>query len=375
MKLDRNTLTTLITLFYIGLFSNIVVSQNFENVVEEDLFFTSLFAQDSAGVTGADGMYSVLLPNGQTLWIFGDTFLGKVNADGSRNKIDPVFVRNAVAIQEGNKLITYFGKTAERDASFLIPPGAPVGKVFSEDSLWFWPGDAYVENGRVKLFLSSFYQAGEGGWGFKWTGTWIATLNLPDLKLEDLSRIDIPLNPEIHWGHAVFDEDPVFLYVYGLGSSKPFAARIPKAKNGKTKVSDYSQWQFLSGSDWVTSAGEAKPMLDFKGAEQFSVFKLDDKFVYLSQEGGFSNKIYTFVAETPFGEWQDSTCIYSVPEFENEHLFAYNALAHPQFVKYGKLLVSFCVNSFEMADVFKNADNYRPRFIRVPVKTILKEQQ
>jgi len=353
MKLDIKMLSTLVTLFYIGLFLNILVAQNLKN---------------------ADGMYSLLLPNGQTLWIFGDTFLGKVNTDGSRDKIDPVFVRNAVAIQEGNKLITYFGKTGERDASFIIPPGAPVGKVFSEDSLWFWPGDAYMENGKIKLFLSSFYQAGEGGWGFKWTGTWIATLSLPDLQIEDLSNIHVPLMPEIHWGHAVYNEDSDFLFVYGLGSSKPFVARIPKTKNGKAKVSDYSKWQFLSGSGWVTSADKAKPMLDFKGAEQFSVFKLDDKFVYLSQQGGFSNKIYTFVAENPFGEWQDSICIYSVPDFDNEYLFAYNALAHQQFTKGGKLLVSFCVNSFEMADVFKNANNYRPRFIRVPIDLILGKQ-
>ena len=363
----------LIVLILLVLSSNAIKAQKKNTDVEKDNFITTLFARDSCGMTGADGMYSVLLPNGQSLWIFGDTFLGKVNSDGSRDKIDPVFVRNAVAIQNGNQLTTYYGNSGNRDASFIVPPDAPVGIIFSEDSLWFWPGDAYVDGEKVKLFLSSFYQASEGGWGFKWTGTWIATLNLPNLELEDLSRIDLPLQPEIHWGHAVCDEDPEFLYVYGAAKAKPHVARIFKDKSGKARVSEYSQWRFLSGTKWVATATEAKPMINFEGSEQFSVFKLNDKFIYLSQAGGFSNEIYTFIAETPYGDWLDSTLIYSVPTFENEQLFSYNAVAHPQFIKDGKLLVSFCVNSFEMSDVFTDVNNYRPRFIRIPVEMILKE--
>lgn len=51
---------------------------------------TSLFTaygNDNSRVddwTGADGTYSLRLPSGRELWIFSDTFLGRVNPDGSR---------------------------------------------------------------------------------------------------------------------------------------------------------------------------------------------------------------------------------------------------------------------------------------------------
>ncbi|HPS51075.1 MAG TPA: hypothetical protein PK892_10265, partial [Bacteroidales bacterium] len=40
-----------------------------------DRKFMKMFARDCCGVTGADGEYSVLLPDGRTVWIFGDSFL------------------------------------------------------------------------------------------------------------------------------------------------------------------------------------------------------------------------------------------------------------------------------------------------------------
>ncbi|MEE4608513.1 MAG: DUF5005 domain-containing protein, partial [Desulfobacteraceae bacterium] len=49
-----------------------------------DPFFNRLFARTGGGWTGGDGTLSVPLGDGRTLWLFGDSFLGKVNPDGSR---------------------------------------------------------------------------------------------------------------------------------------------------------------------------------------------------------------------------------------------------------------------------------------------------
>ena len=46
--------------------------------------FNRQFTRLGDGWTGADGTYSVALPDGRTVWMFGDTFLGRVNPDRSR---------------------------------------------------------------------------------------------------------------------------------------------------------------------------------------------------------------------------------------------------------------------------------------------------
>ena len=361
---------SLVLIFFL-MVSSVLLAQQSENNAETDTLFTKMFQRDCCGITGVDGIYSILLPNGNSLWIFGDTFLGTVNEDGSRDKIDPIFIRNSVAVQSAYNLRTYYGKTNNRETSFLIPPDAPVGAVFSEDSLWFWPGYAFVYGKEVKIFLSSFYQKSEGGWGFQWTGTWIASVDYETMELISLDKIEIPTNTEIHWGHAVCDEADDFLYVYGLGSGKPYVARISKEFNGQAVVKNANNWMYYDGKSWMKDINDIVPMDDFGGSEQFSIFKIGNKFVYLSQGGGFSNGIFTLNSSTPYGPWSKPKKIYEVPAFDNKNVFAYNALAHPQFTKEGKLLVSFCVNSFEMEDVFVNADNYRPRFVRIPIADIL----
>jgi hypothetical protein len=333
-----------------------------------DKQFTQFFARDCCGMTGADGIYSVLLPDGKTAWIFGDTFLGTVNEDLSREKRHPIFVRNAIAVQDGDNLTTYYGKANGREASLVIPEGAPVGGPFSEDSLWYWPGDGFIENGKLKVFLSRFYQASEGNWGFKWDGTALATFSIPYIKLEEVEVFDLGPGPEVHWGHAICDEDPDHTYIYGLAvDKKPYVARAPK--------NDISgQWEFFSGSGWSPNPADIVPMIEFNGAEQFSIFKYGDKYVFVSQTGGFSSKVHSMISDNPYWGWKNETYLFTaIPPVADSNLFVYNALAHPQFIKNDELLVSYCVNSFELEDLFKDARKYRPMFYRVPMAMILGE--
>ena len=51
--------------------------------------------QRNHGWNGADGAYSVLLRGGWTGWVFSDTFVGKVEADGSRR--NNAFLHNSWA--------------------------------------------------------------------------------------------------------------------------------------------------------------------------------------------------------------------------------------------------------------------------------------
>ena len=68
--------------------------------------------------------------------------------------------------------------------------------------------------------------------------------------------------------------------------------------------------------------------------------------------------------------------LYTVPEpSEDSELYSYNAMAHPQYSKDGKLLVSYCINSHRPGRLWEDVSVYRPRFLRVPYSLILGQDQ
>jgi len=335
--------------------------------------FIKMFARNCCGVTGADGEYSVLLPDGRTVWIFGDSFLGTVNPDRSREKRSPWFIRNAMAVQEKDTLRSLYQVIDGWESSLVIPPGAPKGSQFSEDSLWYWPGDGFIEKDKLQVFMTGFYQAVPGNWGFKWVGANIATFSLPDLKLEAIHSFNYPTDAEVHWGHAVCDDDEDFTYIYGASDKDKhiYVARAPR-KN------ILAPWEFYTGTEWVNDSRKAMPMLRIMGSEQFSVFKYNGKYVILIQEGGFmTGEICSYYSDQPYAGWKNRRvlCHTRLPEDveSQKNLFAYNSVAHPQFIENGELLISTCINSFEVEDVFQDASKYRPVFQRVPVSKIFEE--
>jgi hypothetical protein len=328
--------------------------------VRIDHVFTNQFIRNCCGFTGGDGTYSVLLPDGRTVWIFGDTFLGTVNPDRSRPRLSPMFIRNSAVVQEGDSLRTLYHGTPENYASWIIPaPKMGIHGLLPEDSLWFWPGDGFIEGGKLRVFLSEFIQADTGMWGFEWRGTWLASFSLPGIEQESLIQIPHGLKNGVHYGHCICTDDQ-YIYVYGAKLGKVHAARYKKERMAEG-------WEFYTGKTWSTSPELSMPLSNFIGSEQFSIFKYQNKFLMVNQLSGmFGNTIYGFVADTPVGPWSKGNLLYTTPEM-GKNLFTYNAVAHPQFTSNGEILISYNVNSFILGDHFINADIYRPRFIRVPV--------
>ncbi|TRX59604.1 DUF5005 domain-containing protein [Fulvivirga sp. M361] len=328
-----------------------------------DSAFTNMYMPRGDQFTGGDGVYSAKLPDGRTVWIFGDTFLGNVTPDNRRIKTDPLYIRNSFVIPEEGQLTTFHQGEPHEYKSMMIPPEVADGSSgFSELDLWYWPGDAFIEEGNLNVFVSKFYQKEKDMWGFRFVETELFEFSLPDfqqLRVNDFGDLD-----SIHFGHAVCPTE-TFTYIYGLKNQFPYVARAPKGKvRGK--------WEFYNGSSWVSDAKKAVPMVKFSGSEQFSVFQWDETFIMIMQEGGLGRKIYSFIAKTPYGPWTNQQMIYKTPLLDNcKDCWTYNALAHPQFTEEDMLLISYNTNSMVLQDHYDNALIYRPRFIRVPIENII----
>ncbi len=364
IKLIRFLIITAIIQTQISCSQNINKS-SINKLVYRDSIFTKKFDLREPGFTGGDATYSVLLPDGRTVWIFGDTFIGTVSPEMTREKTNPMYIRNCFVVQDREVMKTITKGKLQDFISVSIPTEVENGDK-TELDVWYWPGDGYVHNNTLNVFMSKFHQKEEGMWGFEFIETDLIQYSLPDLK--ELKKIKIPYSKEsgIHFGHAVF-ETKEHLYIYGLKEQKPYVARTAYETIN-------TNWEFFNENDWTTNIENIKPMHDMDGSEQFSIIKLKGEYVFITQLGSLSKQVYSFTSKTPYGPWKNQQLLFETPiDYDNKNLFTYNALAHPQFTKDDCLLISYNTNSFELEDHFTNAGIYRPRFMQVPISLIFNE--
>ncbi len=313
-----------------------------------ELEFTSQFHR-TEGWTGADGAYSVALADGRTLWLFSDTFVGSV-VEGRRHPTTR-FLHNSLALQQG------------RDIQFvtrsLFEP--PDGRG------WFWMYDGLEQGDGVELLLGQFETTEKpGALGFRAVGLWGVRLKLGDpLEVEDYYIIPY-FGPGLHWGSCLMEHDSS-VYIYGVKEDGPRRqAVIARA----TTLRRLESWSFFDGEGWSRDPSRAQAVAEEVSME-YSVHqtRLGD-FAMVSSGGGISAEVQVRRGESPEGPWSDPVTVYIAPEAEGDR-FAYNAKAHPELSDERGLLVSYNVNTLDDPENFERADIYRPRFLRIPDRSLL----
>src|SRR5581483_9890843 len=78
------------------------------------------------------------------------------------------------------------------------------------------------------------------------------------------------------------------------------------------------------------------------------------------------------LAATPIGPWGEPSLIYECPEQSwPEKVFCYSAKAHPELAGAAdELIVTYAANSWEFANVMRDARLYWPRFVRVKLDAL-----
>jgi len=314
-----------------------------------DPCFNRLFTRTGGGWTGGDGTLSVPLGDGRTLWLFGDSFLGTVNPDGTRPEDTPL-VRNCIVVQDGDVLTTRTAGSLSAPKAFF-PPQAP--------GEWCWPADATVENGRVRVILHRFCQGSPLLWDWQWTGTAVADLGLPELEIERIT----PLAVSNGVMYAAILEQAEATYLFGVeernGVRLMHVARAPPGDLLGT-------WTFFDGKGWSADPVATRPVLEGVST-QFGVVDLADGLALVTMDNRvpFSADLVMYRASAPQGPWHGPCRLYRAPE-AGPAIVAYNPAIHPQFTASGRLLVSYNLNHVsEPAALYRNAAIYRPRFVRV----------
>jgi len=320
-----------------------------------------LFPKGEYVLTGGDAAISIALGNKKSLWLWGDSFLGKSTGDNTRETTMPTVFGNVFTILEGDSVRTIIGGTREH-------PGPVVAseKIDGKYAV-YWPHHGFLKDNILHLFASQVVFGGTGGmWDFWGNGVIYCRLSYPDFKLIDLQNMESYPANKVTYGYGVYEERGHY-YFYGNTKGNLHAGRARLVNN---KLQD---WEFFDGTGWTADPSKTHPLAgdDVAVSEQFSIFKYKDKYILVTQARFLGNEIFTYIADSPTGPWYNKKKVFSAVEpVEDKNLMSYNAMAHPQYKEMkDMLLISYCLN---MHKPTLKASDYHPRFIWVPYQMILK---
>lgn len=335
---------------------------------QPDKVLSALFNYTN-GWAGADAAYSIPLNKMQTLWLFGDTFIGEIK---DNKRVNTTMINNTVGVQNigasQDRINFYWNK--EKDKPLSIFQSA-------NKEAWFWPGDGACLNKRLYLFLHQIKRkpGDDSAWGFIEDRDSLACVSNPEAPPTEWKYTQSLMPEGVHWGNAVLP-DGDWLYVY---CSYPKAAKgffkhpliLARIQKNQLSGSSKKEWQYWcknpnsSAGIWKNSA--ENPLIIFQdGAPELSVCRVPGKtgFYAVYFPGGLGPNIVLRHADRPEGPFGDAQAIYQCPE--DKKIFVYSAKAHPELArKDGELPITYCRNTESLKDNFDNADIYVPRGVRL----------
>jgi hypothetical protein len=301
----------------------------------------------------------VPLPDGRSVWLFSDTFLGPINPDGTRPATQPL-IHNSLVVQAGETLTTLHGGSPSAPRDFFTP---------TDGSSWYWISGGVADGDTLYVFLLKFLRHGPQYWDWDWIGTDLATLRLPALQVESIRPI--PVRNGIRYGAALL-HTPEFTYIYGVEDlhHEKFA-HLARAPRGAIDT----PWTFYDGAGWTDQPGRSARIMTGNVGTEFSVIPVRGGYLLITIDTTLTvaewRDIVAYAAPSPEGPWARDRVLYQAAEPDRRAIFVYNAHAHPQFTQGSELLLSYDVNSNRVEEIYADANLLRARFVRVDLPEYL----
>ena len=329
---------------------------------------------------GADAAYSIPLPDGRDVWIFGDTLFGdKRQVTGD----DPRMVHNSIGIstcKNGKWKLDY---TLRRDArrratSFFAP---------KNEKTWYWALDGAYDADQKQLWVSLLcVRAAPKGkpaaLGFEICGTDLARITNVSASPADWKVEYYPLVPEnVHANPSasalIQNGDLYFFTLYEQGSRPQILVRM-----GLNKMTDPKGALEYLAKDGTWSKGidpeNAKTVME-NGASEMSVRyhpELKKWVAVLVDPTLFSDKILLRTSPAIDGPWTAGEEIYHIPEMQKSSAhydadtFCYAGKEHPEFEKPGELVFTYVCNTMKPKKLEQETYIYHPMVVRMKMPDI-----
>lgn len=325
--------------------------------VTPDTSLTDLFsdyAQSDAGWVGGDGVYSAVLPGGDTAWLFSDSDISTAQYPG------PTLVHNSVVLQDS--------PTSLSQTLFDVNDGKPIAYIdptaYSAIH-YYWPQSSLLADGQLSVFLSYRYRQHDGPFSSEWVSTDLATLSLPSLQVTGMQAI---AGRTVAWGQWLAAGEGGYTYVYGVSTSaQAYAARVPSSD----PLSNQSDWRYYDGSGWSADQSMVRPIASNVEGE-YSVSQVGSSYALVTMNAAdlLDGYLDLSFACSPMGPFNAVQRVYTAPQarelHDGLHVYAYNAHVQPQFTVtsagHTTLVVSYAVDSEPGAPI---PSIYRPQFVEL----------
>lgn len=325
------------------------------------------------GWLGADAAYSIPLPDGRDVWIFGDTLYGQQRVVRGST---PQMVRNSVGIstcRHGRWQLRYaIRRDAEGHPVSFFQPQHP--------NTWYWALDGFVA-GRdlwVTLLCIRDAPAKTAAMAFETCGTDLARVPAPGADPQTWKTDYFPLVPDGAHAYpsatAVVDHRNADIFaLYEKGSRPLLATRIPLA--GLLDPRKNLEYLAKNGAWEPGFDPAAAEEVMHQGSPELSIRyhpELKRWLAVMFDPAAFSSKILLRTAAAATGPWSGGQVIYTVPAMQpttpgyDKNTFCYAAKEHPEF-EHGDLVFTYVCNTFDVPRLATDLDIYFPRVVRMPM--------
>jgi hypothetical protein len=328
---------------------------------------------------GADAAYSIPLPDGRSVWIFGDTLYGDRRfVEGS----DPRMVRNSIAVSTCDDRGWKVDYVIRRGDKGRPLEGRPLDFFQAQHKdTWYWALDGFFYKNDLWVTLLCVRNAPKttpAALGFETCGADLARISGLDndpqrwsVKYFTLVPAGIRACPS---ATAVVEGEYAYIFALLETDSRPMLlTRIPL--DGLDAPAEHLQYLSKSGS-WKPGLTPADAMhVMTHGNTEMTVRyypPLKKWVAILNYPKLFSDKIVARTAPQLLGPWTEGKVIYRIPEMHRGHAgydkdtFCYAAKEHPEFRRPGSLLITYACNTMNVQKLTSNLDIYFPKVVRVP---------
>jgi Domain of unknown function (DUF4185) len=331
--------------------------------------------QKPMGWQGADAAYSIPLPDGRVVWIFGDTLYGEKRIVHGN---DPQMTHNSLGIStcdaNGKWNLQYVIKrVAEANAESYFSPKNP--------QHWYWAMDGFVADGDLWVTLLCVrhpLHSIPGAMDFETCGADLAQIRHLN---RDPQQWEVTYHRLVDDGlkaypsaSAVVDGDYVYIFaLYETGSKPLLATRI--ALRGLNSPKENLEY-FAEDGTWKHGFEpiHAKEIMH-TGSTELSIRYHSDLGKWLAilvEPGTFSDKIILRAAPKLTGPWVGDTVVYRIPELQpgpehDKNTFCYAGKEHPEFESRNDLVFTYVCNTFDVPTLATNYKIYFPQVVRIPM--------
>jgi hypothetical protein len=341
-----------------------------------DSTFDSFFQQNGPGWTGADGSYSLPLPDGTNLWYWSDSFIGTVNPQTRLRSSDLFQAHNSLTIQN---------QTTGSFTTVGYPPSTSSYFVPATKGDWFWVGSGLVvepspDSYQLEIMLSQWTPK------IAFAGNSLVIVDWPDYTIQSITKVALP-NTSLEWGSQILQVGSDY-YIYGLkdpgnDNKVPYVARTTSL----SYLTEPSKWQYWNAikNKWMTGQSNATTLSGVAAiTPEYSVsqmkttsgstFYLMTGMNPLNPPFPLWNQVTTWYSCNPQGPWSSPTVVYTTPEAgangcKEGTLVTYNPKAHPEFTDADGILLTYNVNANDSGDLVC-ANDYMPRFLRLTIPAV-----